>query len=414
MSWWGNWRHLDWSTAKQYADDAVTAGIIEEQKDYWIRQYAGTGQGSSSILLPSLNLNYIITEDLIGRFAVSKTMARPRFDSLRPGFSMNESVWSEGGNRISKTNPELQPLESNNIDLSLEWYFNKSGLISLAYFRKDMSNFEEQVKAPVYVKDTRLDYGLESLNWEDYVILVGDEVEVTHPSGESTTINTVNPTNINCLPVREVQGGINNPKNVSCREFTASVTRNGAETLTEGVEFSYNQSYDFLPGIWGGLGTNFNYTFANSESEAEFDDDLQLELKALPQAYTPRHSANTTLYWEQHGHQMRLTHRYNSDQLVNRSLFNGASWMEATSKMDFSATYKYNEHVTFTFHALNLTDEVSRTYYTSVSNELGVDTEGNKIILDEGNALTDDINKSRTIGLSKTGRQYRLSARVRF
>ena len=135
----------------------------------------------------------------------------------------------------------------------------------------------------------------------------------------------------------------------------------------------------------------------------------------MPQAYTPKHSTNASLYWEQDGHQLRLSHRYNSEQLVSRGLAEGASWQDTTSKIDFSATYKWDQNITFTFHALNLTDEITRTFFTSTEMDLGeVDENGDSILLDEGNVLEGGVDQSRTINQYKTGRQFRLSARINF
>ncbi|MGJ8693736.1 MAG: TonB-dependent receptor [Thalassotalea sp.] len=395
-SWWWLYRHADPSTQKQWGDELVDAGVIDKATDIYRREFSATGYGESEIWLPSLNLNYQFSDELIGRFATSRTMARPRFDSLRPGFSSTENVWGDFS-RASVNNPDLQPLKSNNIDLSIEWYFDKTGLLSLAYFRKDMTDFEEEVKDRVYFTDIRHDYDLASLNWEDYAI----------PIEEGMT-----PLNSNCHPNRVVQDRVQNEFLFDCDILEATIKRNGKGALTEGIEFSYSQAYDFLPGVLSGLGTNFNYTYADSESDAEILELTGRELKALPQAYTPKHSANTTLYWEKNGHQLRLTHRFNSDQLVDRGLVDGAAWQDSTTKLDFSATYKWDQNITFTFHALNLTDDVTRTYFTSTTMNLG--TEDEPIIFDEGNPLDDNVNEGRTIGQYKTGRQFRLSARINF
>ncbi len=56
-----------------------------------------------------------------------------------------------------------------------------------------------------------------------------------------------------------------------------------------------------------------------------------------------------------------------------------------------------------------------RTYFTSTSMDLGErDSEGNIIPFNEGNALDGDADTSRTISAYKTGRQFRLSARMNF
>lgn len=424
--WWANWQHRDMSTMtinetnRAFVEEMIAAGIISSETEMFRRSFAGTGDTSSEVFLPSININYQLTDEIITRFATSKTMARPRFDSLRPGFNASESLWTPGASKVTTYNPELKPLESINLDLSFEWYFNKSGLISLAYFRKDMKNFEERVKGGVYLKDIRTDYALASVDFNDFLIKKGVEQDIVNPNegpseGDITRVNEVTPLNSECLPTRIVQDQIRSAMPISCREFTADLLRNGGGAVNQGMEFSYNQSYDFLPGIWSGLGTNFNYTYTDSKSESEFEEALGLSVAAMPQAYTPKHSANTTLFWEKDGHQLRLTHRYNSDQLVSRGLVDGASWQDATNRLDFSANYQFNKEISFSFHALNLTNETVRTYFTSTSMDLGErDSEGNIIPFNEGNALDGDADTSRTISAYKTGRQFRLSARMNF
>ncbi|WP_158968934.1 TonB-dependent receptor [Paraglaciecola sp. L3A3] len=396
-SWWWNYRHTDPSTQLRYGESIFGA---ENETDIFLRTYSGADGGESSLLLPSLNLNYAISDELIGRFATSKTMARPAFDDMRPGFSANETVWGDGVSRATVYNPDLQPLESTNFDLSLEWYFDKTGLLSLAYFRKDMKNFSERVNDFIYWLDIRDEYERESLTWGEFAI----------PIEEGMT-----PQNSDCMPYRIVQDSIKNPINLSCDTMRASIVRNGKGNVTQGVEFNYSQDFSFLPGVLSGLGTSFNYTYANSENDAEILELTGRELKALPQAYTPKHSANTTIYWEKDGHQIRLAHRYKGIQLVNRGLSNGAEWLDASTKVDFSASYKFDKNITFSFHALNLTDETSRTFFTSTEMDLGmVDAAGLPVLLDEGNAMDGDADTSRTIREWKTGRQFRLTARINF
>jgi len=394
--WWKLFRHTDPTTQRKLGESIYPDNPDEIHR----RTYKGRGSGKSDILLPSLNLNYALNEEMIARFAASKTMARPQFDSLRPGFSANEAVWGDGVSRATVYNPGLEPLESKNLDVSFEWYFDDTGLISLAYFRKDMSNFEERVTDFINYLDIRSDYERTELTWEEFAIAPED--------GQT-------PQNSDCMPARMVQARIRNPLDFSCDSMRATVIRNGKGALTQGVEFSYSQDYKFLPGFWSGLGATFNYTFADSENDPEILELTGTELKALPQAYTPKHSANTTLFWEMNGHQLRLSHRYNGIQLVNRGLANGAEWQDSTTRVDFSASYKYSENVTFTFHALNLTDDTTRTFFTSTSMNLGMtDADGNVVLLDEGNPMDGGVDTSRTIREWKTGRQYRISARINF
>ena len=45
------------------------------------------------------------------------------------------------GGTGSQGNPALKPLESKNIDLSLEWYYAEGSYVSVGYFHKDIDNY---------------------------------------------------------------------------------------------------------------------------------------------------------------------------------------------------------------------------------------------------------------------------------
>lgn len=397
-AWWANYRHSDQTTQKQLGAERFGE---ERAQDIYQRAYSSVGESSSDILLPSLNLNYAISNEIIGRFAVSKTMARPKFDSLAPGFSANEDVWGQFS-RVRANNPSLKPLESKNLDLSLEWYFNQTGQLSLAYFRKDMTDFEEEVKDRFYWNDFRDDYDREALTIDELLV----------PLDESMMAYNVEDQSYNCMPDRMVYDQLKDPLKFGCDLIEATIIRNGSGAQTQGLEFGYTQNYDFLPGLLSGLGLTFNYTYADSESDAETLEIAGQEgkkLKALPQAYTPKHSANATLFWEHNGLELRAAHRYNSIQLVNRGITDGVEWQDETNRLDLSANYRINPNVLVTFHALNVTDDTTRTFFTSSTMDLG-----NGLILDEGNAMDGDVDTSRTMREFKTGRQFRASVRVDF
>jgi len=104
-------------------------------------------------VLPSLNMTLEISDTQLLRFAASTTMSRPRMDDMRPNqqvsFAFNENnllstdpefgPWSG-----SAGNPTLKPLESDNLDLSYEWYFADDGFIAVAWFYKDLVNWHRQ------------------------------------------------------------------------------------------------------------------------------------------------------------------------------------------------------------------------------------------------------------------------------
>ena len=97
-------------------------------------------------LLPSLNIKYQATDKLLARFAYTQTIARPTFGDSA-AFQLIESEVTEDNGVIETErkaevgNPELNAYESDNIDLSIEYYPGNIGVMSAGLFFKDISNY---------------------------------------------------------------------------------------------------------------------------------------------------------------------------------------------------------------------------------------------------------------------------------
>jgi len=86
--------------------------------------------------LPSLHLQYRLTDDLVIRAAWTNTIGRPDFGQLTAG----ETIGSDGAQAtLSRGNPNLKARESEGFDLSFEFY-PTDGLVSVALFRKTIKN----------------------------------------------------------------------------------------------------------------------------------------------------------------------------------------------------------------------------------------------------------------------------------
>jgi iron complex outermembrane recepter protein len=115
------------------------------------------GGATYSDVLPSLNLVVDLQQDLILRFGLGKTMARPRMDDMRagadqpalteilsnPGFG----TWSANGGG----NPELKPWRAKSVDLSLEKYFQQRSYVAIGGFLKKLDTF-------IYERTTKRDF----------------------------------------------------------------------------------------------------------------------------------------------------------------------------------------------------------------------------------------------------------------
>ncbi|MBS0387630.1 MAG: TonB-dependent receptor [Proteobacteria bacterium] len=122
------------------------------------------GGASYYDVLPSLNLVFNLTPDLIMRFGLGKTMARPRMDDMRAGADQPRlAAITSGGNCTAQApclaqwqangggKPDLKPWRAKSVDLSLEQYFKKRSYVAVAGFLKKLDSF-------IYQKDTRRDF----------------------------------------------------------------------------------------------------------------------------------------------------------------------------------------------------------------------------------------------------------------
>ena len=160
-------------------------------------------------VLPSLNLKYDLTADLLLRLAASRTMSRPTLSQISPTVTASGSTQS-----LTAKNPYLDPFRSNNVDLAAEWYFNPGGLAAVTLFYKDIVSqiIPLQTLVPV-------------------------------------TVTIINP---------------DNSRTPSSQTWTRSSLVNGPGTSVTGAELSYQQNLTFLPWPFDGLGVLANYTYMQS------------------------------------------------------------------------------------------------------------------------------------------------------
>lgn len=253
-------------------------------------------------ILPSLNLSFFPTEDHIVRVGLSKAIARAPLDDLAAGvgeFNFGQPA-AFGGN------PLLDPFETNQLDLTYEWYFAEGSAFTVSGFYKDIETF--------IVRETAVD--------------------ATLPSG--TTGN-----------------------------FTQPI--NGKGGKIEGLEVAYTQSLSFLPGWLTDLGLYINYTVVDSDIEVgpAFVEGTYplpgLAKNALnTQVWYFKNGFEARI-----GHRYRDEYPVELGDVPDQVLFN-----DSESVLDFQMSYQFSEEsslegLKILFQANNLTDEPFRTFYTS-------------------------------------------------
>ncbi|WP_024618807.1 TonB-dependent receptor [Pseudomonas kilonensis] len=84
--------------------------------------------------LPGLHARYQLDKNTQVRAAWTKSVVRPTFGQLAPGFVIDDDEATFG-------NPALKPLESSNLDLGIEHFMGHAGTVSAFVFYKDIKNF---------------------------------------------------------------------------------------------------------------------------------------------------------------------------------------------------------------------------------------------------------------------------------
>jgi TonB-dependent receptor len=89
---------------------------------------------------PSLDASFNVTQDLIARAAFARSLGRPDLSNIIPTTTLPD-LNASGPYTITTVNASLKPTQTNAFDVSLEYYFAKTGVFSVGAFRKDFSDF---------------------------------------------------------------------------------------------------------------------------------------------------------------------------------------------------------------------------------------------------------------------------------
>lgn len=333
-------------------------------------------------LLPSLDIKVDLSDDLVARAAFSKTIARAGFGSLvysPSGFGTTGSSFNGYQATASSGNPGLLPLESDNADVSVEYYFNDSSYASVGVFEKRVSNFigngqEERtfydIKDQTSGSTARVQSAVAALNdlklQTDDTNLYAMMVLQAHPEA----LNAKNPggnlifpngkfeaTSEQLLLLGETAGWDIAPNGSEPdMVFLTSTPVNDKEAKLYGAEFAVQHFFGET-----GFGVLANYTLVRGD--VGFDNnglptETQFALTGLSD------TANLVLMYENYGVQARLAYNWRDEFLTetNQGGSRNPRYVEAYSQIDLSVSYDLTENLSLSAEAINLTGEDSREY----------------------------------------------------
>lgn len=268
---------------------SYSANIINADTNTFVGSI--TKSTSYTNLFPSIQGRLALREDLIARAVISSTIARPGFSQVNPALILSPSTDS-----ASFGDPNLKPTTSSNIDLSIEKYLPNAGILSVGLFDKEITDFIAQIVTTQTISSSGV-----------FSQFPGTDVHVT------TYANIPN-------------------------------------ARAWGLEAAYEQRYRQLPGFWGGLGTNVNWTFV--DSSGQFRSGVS---QTLPSS--SRNTANFEIFYERYGVDVRVGAYY-----VSRNLFGfGGSiatdvYSEARTTVDLGASYAFTKNLSVYGNMKNITN----------------------------------------------------------
>lgn len=272
--------------------------------------------------LPAFNVRFDSGNGIVVRGAMSKGISRPDLNLFNAGGVLGFSGRVTDGPLLSIAtgNRNLRPTEAWNYDISAEWYFSAVGSLTAAFFVKDIDGIVTNGAGLV-------NYSAPTAGSEDVII-----------NG----------------PANDLSGTL------------------------KGVELAYQQTYDFLPGLLNGLGTQLTYTYVdgsdfpnpnisgigspsvNSSGQPLNNGPFS---EQLPLAGISKHTVNATLFYEKGPLSMRAAYNWRSDFLVTQrdDLFPFSPiFQEAGGQLDGSIFYSLTDNIKLGVQGVNLLDETTR------------------------------------------------------
>ena len=96
-----------------------------------------TGSKDYTFVSPSINVKYFVSDEVVIRGALWRALSRPGFGQASTVAKIQSE--NDGTFKGEMGNPDLDPYEANNFDLSIEKY-GENNSFSLGYFKKDIDN----------------------------------------------------------------------------------------------------------------------------------------------------------------------------------------------------------------------------------------------------------------------------------
>ncbi len=266
-----------------------------------------TDTASYNELLPSLNVVMDLAEDVILRTSAAQVISRPNYGDMFATTSLSNFDSTQPNTQVASTgNVGLNPFKAFQADIGVEWYFSDDGMMSVAYFMKDVSSF-------ISTRDSN--------NQQ-----IGLEIPLYQDSPEQSPCGA---------------------GQADCWQVSQSTNVGGGSI--EGIEVQVQDAFD------NGFGYSVNYTYADATSPGENYPDGNSVFSD-----SSEHTVNTVGFYENDNFSARLAYNWRSEYIMREA----PGWYmnrmhEAYGTLDFSTTWSATDYLDVTFEAANILEEDS-------------------------------------------------------
>jgi iron complex outermembrane receptor protein len=360
---------VDINLGIRYETTDVTSDVVQRVEDQivwsnpteWQLRYAPGGAqdvsfiGEHDVTLPSIDIKVGVTDEIIARISMGKTITRAPLGNLIGIRSLSGSP-KPGSRTGSQGNTNLLPFESSNFDLSVEYYYDDASYISLGYFQKDVKNFITTTNETITVEGltdpligpraTQAISDLVSASGDPSFVPADGAVwqQIIDNGGgtfDDITGNTI------------VFQNSDDP----LVEWVVSQPTNGDTRTVDGVEFAIQHMFGE-----SGFGSGFNFTVVDGDVEFDIESfEQQSPLAGLSD------SANFQVFYEKDGLSVKVTYAWRDDYLIGVGQAQGSAeappqFGKEYAQTDISVNYDVTDELTVFFEGINITNETEQGY----------------------------------------------------
>jgi TonB-dependent receptor len=308
------------------------------------------------------------------RASFSQTIARAPYNNMflkTTAGNPATATYLGGVAQGSRGNAELEPLESNNLDLSLEYYYGEGSAFTVAYFTKSVSNFigNEQVTTTLFdLRDvtsgapgTRSGQAVAELlargyaatetnlftmtaildNPDDFPGGADDFIDPSQPGGAAQASDVANNYDIDPNSADPLMA------------FIVQQPTNRENAEIDGWELNW---VHFFSDALNGFGLQANATLVDGDisydNSANPNSGDQFALTGLSDSY------NLIGFYENDRFSARVLYNWRDEFLVNTNIGNRVpQYADEFTQLDASASFSLTDQLTFTLEGINLLEE---------------------------------------------------------